>query len=645
MNGSSFVTGGLSMKYLFFLTSSLVLATPALADEAETGDASTTITVVGQGFEEPVDQSGQSIAVVGVQEIQSVQGADITRVLERLPGVVFSRNGGPGGFTGVRVRGAEAEQLLVLVDGVRMDDPSQPSGGTNFGNLLAGNLEKIELLRGSNSVVWGSQAIGGVVALTTRQLEGAEFSAEYGAYETFTGTAVAGGKSGGFSGTIAAGYSRSKGFSELVIDAEPDGYRQWELAGKAKLDLGGGFSLGANGRYADSRREIDGFGVTSDDVQFTKDASGRVGLSYADDTLDLAASGAIYDIRRSYEGSNLGAQGLFFNGRTYQAELRGRWRATSELSLVFGGGNDWSEFRDAGTPRKTASLANVHALLEYRAGGAVLAAGVRYDHHNTFGGQWSFGANGSYELAPNWRIRASYGEGFKTPTLYQLNAFGVDFGFTFAGNPALLPERSRSYEAGIEYGDRNGNLHLAATAFRRDSRNLIAFVSCDTSSVGICADHLLDPFAYTFGTYSNIGRARAEGFELEFDARPDDRFSVHAVYSYVKSFNRTVGDFFEGRDLARRPRHAVTFAADWRSPLHDLTIGGDIRLVSDSFDSNFSNAVDEGYVLVGIRASLPVTEQFEVFGRIENLTDQHYQTARGFGTPGRSAFAGVRARF
>lgn len=631
------------MKYLLLLTSSLVIATPALAGEvAAEATADTTITVLGTGLEEPVDQTGQSIAVVGVEELQSVQGADITRVLERLPGVVFSRNGGPGGFTGVRVRGAEAEQLLVLVDGVRMDDPSQPSGGTSFGNLLAGNLEKVELLRGSNSVVWGSQAIGGVVALTTRQLEGAEFSAEYGAYDTFTGTAVAGGSSGGFSGTIAAGYTRSDGFSELSADPEADGYRQWELAGKAGLELGGGFSLSANGRHADSRREIDGFGVTSDDVQFTKETSGRLGLGYTSDTLDLTASGALYDISRYYEGSNLGAQGLFFDGRTYQAELKGRWRATSTVSLIFGGGNDWSQFRDAGTAEKTASLSNVHGLVEYRAGGAVLAAGVRYDHHNQFGGQWNFGANGSYEFAPAWRIRASYGEGFKTPTLYQLNAFGSDFGFTFAGNPALLPERSRSYEIGIEHGDRNDALHLAATAFRRDSTNLIAFVGCDTSNVGICA---ANPGNFMFGTYANIGKARAEGFELEFDARPDDRLSVHAVYSYVKSSNLTPGDFFEGRDLARRPRHAVTFAADWRTPLHDLTIGGDIRLVSDSFDSNFSNTQLDGYVLLGLRASLPVTERFEVFGRIENLTDQFYETARGYGTAGRSAYAGVRARF
>ena len=634
------------MKYLFFLTSSLVLATPTLAEEAAADSTDTTITVVGQGFEEPVDQAGQSIAVVGVEEIQAIQGTDITRVLERLPGVVFSRNGGAGGFTGVRVRGAEAEQLLVLVDGVRMDDPSQPSGGTNFGNLLAGNLEKIELLRGSNSVVWGSQAIGGVVALTTRQLEGAEFSAEYGAYDTFTGTAVAGGTSGSFSGTIATGFTHSKGFSELAIDAEPDGYRQWELAGKAKLELGGGFALSANGRYADSRREIDGFGVTSDDVQFTKDASGRVSLGYSDDTLDLTASGAIYDIRRHYEGSDLGALGLFFDGRTYQAELAGRWRATSELSVVFGGGNDWSQFRDAGTSRKTASLSNVHALLEYRSGGAVLAAGARYDHHNAFGGQWSFGANGSYEFLPNWRIRASYGEGFKTPTLYQLNAFSADtfFGTTyiFSGNINLMPERSRSYEIGIEHGDRNGALHFAATAFRRDSRNLIAYVTCDASSAGICA---ANPGNFAYSTYTNLGLARAEGFELEFDARPVDRLSVHAVYSYVKSFNRTPGDFYEGRDLARRPRHAATFAVDWRTPLHDLSIGGEIRLVSDSFDSGFSNNRLDGYALVGFRASLPVTEQFEVFGRIENLTDQRYETARGFNTPGRSAYAGVRARF
>ena len=644
---ASFVLRGLvvSLRLNSVFSSFASLVALAAAAPVAHAEEAPLITVVATGFSQPVDASGQAISVITADEIAAIQGPDITRVLERLPGVVYSRNGGPGGFTGLRVRGAEAEQLLVLVDGVRMDDPSQPSGGTNFGNLLAGNIEKIELLRGSNSVVWGSQAIGGVMALTTRQLQGVAASAEYGAYDTFTGTAAAGGTAGAFSGTLGAGYMHSRSFSEIAGDPEPDGYRQWELAGKGRVDLGQGWALSANARYADSRRAVDGFGVTSNDVQYTADASGRLGVAYRDaGKLELDAGASVYDIRRRYEGSDYA--GLFFKGRTVRAELAGRWTLMPSVALVFGADSDWSQFRDNATARKTARQSSGHALLAYDTDRVNLAAGLRYDDNDSFGGHWTFGANGGVELVPGLRARASYGEGFKSPTLYQLHAWGVDSSsgttYTFSGNANLKPETSRSYEAGLEYGDRKGKVHASATLFRRDSVNLITYVSCDSSSAGICA---ANPGDWTFGTYANIGKARAEGYEFEAGVRPVPQLAFQAQYSFVKSYNRTAGDWFEGRDLARRPRHALTLSGDWTTPLHGLALGADLRVVSASFDSQFSNLKLKGYAIGTLRAALPVTQKVELYGRVENVGDVHYQTASGYNTAGRSAYVGVKARF
>ena len=232
-------------------------------------------------------------------------------------------------------------------------------------------------------------------------------------------------------------------------------------------------------------------------------------------------------------------------------------------------------------------------------------------------------------LADGWRLRASYGEGFKAPTLYQL--------YGFAGNGDLAPERSRSYDAGIEKGDRNAGLHLAATLFRRDSRDLIDYLDCYGSSDPLCSGR--------YGVYINIGKARAEGFELELGTDVTERLRTQASYSYAKTENRTLGDANHGNDLARRPRHAVTVSADWRTPLHDLTLGADLRLVGESYD-DAANATRLGsYVLATVRASLPLTERIELFGRVENVTDEQYQTAAGYNTPGRSAYIGARARF
>src|SRR5690606_12599090 len=133
------------------------------------------------GTRTEIEDTGQPVTIIGRTEIEAVQGHDVTRALERVPGVTLSRNGPPGAFTGVRVRGAEAEQLLVILDGVRVSDPAAPGGGFDFANLGAGNLAKIDLMRGSNSTIWGSDAIGGVLVASTKAESGIAGSAEYGA--------------------------------------------------------------------------------------------------------------------------------------------------------------------------------------------------------------------------------------------------------------------------------------------------------------------------------------------------------------------------------------------------------------------------------------------------------------------------------
>ena len=182
----------MKLKYLILL-STMLWPLPAMAqgDAAQAEEETYVtigepppeafITVLANGTRETLNQTGQSVSVFGRDAIENVQGADFTRLLERAPGVSLSRNGGPGSFTAVRVRGAEGEQLLVLIDGVRVADTASPAGGYDFGNLLMGNLAKVELQRSSNSTIWGSQALGGVLAVTTGTWPGIRGSAEYGA--------------------------------------------------------------------------------------------------------------------------------------------------------------------------------------------------------------------------------------------------------------------------------------------------------------------------------------------------------------------------------------------------------------------------------------------------------------------------------
>lgn len=626
-------------KYLLSV-SVLAFAAPAVAQEGEKIVLTPLlrddlITVIATGSETPLSKTGQPVTVITADEIQSIQGPDITRVLERVPGLTITRNGGPGSFTGVRLRGSDAEQVLVLVDGVRLEDVSAPSGGFDFGTLTPGGVERIDVLRGSNSIVWGSAAIGGVIAVQSRDLNGIEASAELGANDSYLADAAAGIASDFGALTVNGGYSRSDGVSAAAVGTEPDGFRQWRVGGRGRMNLSQDLAIVASARYADTRTDIDGFAPPTysfgdtPEYQDTRQASGRVGLRYTGSNLTLNTGFAISDTKRDYYDPTFGTDPSYgYKGRSERVDLTGRVNLPADFTLDFGGDSEWTRFSSTFDAQAKANLTSGHALLGWSSDRASLAAGVRVDDHSRFGTAWTFGANGSFSLTSDLRLRASYGEGFKAPTLYQL--------LSNYGNAALNPERSKSYEAGLEWGTPYGQLHAAVTVFRRDSRNLITFVSC--ASLNACATR-------PFGLYDNVGLARAQGVEAELGARPTDTLHLQAAYTYLETENRTRGTANFGKDLARRPAHALTLSSDWTTPLAGLTLGADLRLVGDSFDNASNTRRLDGYALTTVRASFPLTEKVELYGRVENVFDVNYQTVADYGTWGRSAYIGIRARY
>ncbi len=627
-------------KYLFLLICAVAYPVAAQDDPLPVYDvvAETEITVTATGTRSEVEDTGQAVTVIGRDEIESVQGPDLTRVLERAPGVAITRNGGLGAFTGVRVRGAEAEQLLVLIDGVRVADPASPAGGYDFGNLLAGNLDKIDLLRGSNSTIWGSDAVGGVLIASTRDDTGLSVSGEYGARDTVYAAAHGGVATNDIYLGLSGGYVTTDGFSAADAGTEADGFEQYALAARGSLYLSDRLSLFARGRYAEGSLEIDGladefpFGlIDTDEFQETTQYSGAAGVRYDTGPLFLIGSYSFADTARDNFNPAFGTgPGFASEGQSDRVELRGEWRPIGPLIVNFGAEGERTAFETSFAARRDTHIIGAYTQAGIEFGPLSGHVGIRHDDHADFGGATSFGADVSYEIARDIRLRASVGEGFKAPSLFQLLS---DF-----GNDALQPETSTSYDLGIAWNDRSQPFYAAATAFRRDSENQIEFVSCFAIETEICDDR-------PFGTYDNVGRVRAEGVELEFGSNPSDRFGMRAAYAYMDAENRSEGEANAGNDLARRPNHALTLSAEWITPLADLALGGDIRMVSDSFDDpgNFTRL--DGYQVVTLRASLPVADTFELFGRVENLFDHDYQTAAGFGTPGRGAFAGARARF
>ena len=620
MNGSSFMMEGICVKYLILLGTGLI-AGPALAagggHAAPIDPASITVTASGTG--QPISQSGQSISVVTADEIAVIQGPDLTRVLERLPGVALARSGALGSQTSLFVRGANSQQLVVTLDGVRLADVAAPSGGFDLGTVMSSGIDRIELLRGSNSVVWGSDAIGGVLALTTAAIKGARARVEYGAHDTLSADAALGTAGDGYDLTISAGRVSSDGISAYAGGREPDGLRQWHGALRGRAELAGGVALVGAARYADSRIDFDGFPPPSysfadtPEYQTTRQGSGRVGLDYAGSATLLKLGLAYADTRRDYFDSPAStAPNFATSGHSWRADLSGQTGLTGDVTLNFGADSEWTRFSTSFDPQNDARLSSAHVLLGYHRGGLHLAAGARVDDHDRFGTHWTLGANGSLAVAERLRLRASYGEGFKAPTLYQLYGYG--------GNVALKPEASRAYEAGLEYGDRNGTGHLAVTLFRRDSRNLIDYVWP--------------------GGYFNTGRTRAEGIELEAGWALTGTLRARAAYSHLKATDRATG-----KALPRRPGDTLSTGLDWAAPLAGLELGADLRLAGPSFDDRGNFTRLAGYGLLTLRASVPLGERYALYARIENLTDTGYQTVAGYGSYGRAAYVGVRAKW
>ncbi len=618
----------------------LSLSQPAFAETIEASPDEDVIIVTAGRSEQALSQTGQSVTVLEQVRIERLQSVTVTDLLRTVPGVTINSNGGVGTVSAVNIRGANSSQTVALIDGVKINNPASPGGGFDFGNLLTGNISRIEVLRGSQSVIWGSQAIGGVVNIITREpTEQVEINArgEYGSRDTAQLVGNIAGAFGPVAASFGAGYFTTDGFSAFNTErggVERDGYRNFGANGKVNITLSDEISVDLRGYYSDGKTDVDGFTPTfqfgdTPETNEAKEFVGYAGLNVAlfEGRFKNRFAFAYTNVRR--DNFNLDFQTFESRGENERVEYQGILDISEMFGATFGAEAERSSFSATSfgsvTPEKDATLTSFYGQLRITPfEGLTANAGVRYDDHNSFGGETTIAGDIVYSPNDgNTAFRASYGEGFIAPSLFQL--------FSDFGNELLQPEASKSWEAGVTQLLVDGKLELSATVFRRNSRNLIDFISCPIQA-GICNDR-------PFGTYDNVGRARAQGVELGVTIRPVEELTIATNYSLIDAENRDTGG-----TLARRPRHSVNTSVDYDWSF-GLQTGATITHVSSNFDNAFTTVPTPGYVLVDLRAAMPVTDNIEIYGRIENLFDEEYETIFQFGTAGRSAFAGVRLRY
>ena len=529
--------------------------------------------------------------VVDAAELEQRGAVFVADVLSTVPGVQIARTGAFGGIGAIRIRGAAPDKTLVLIDGVPVGDPADPNGAFDPSSLQTADLARIEVLSGPQSSLWGSEAIGGVVSLTTRELDGWRLNAEAGSFETVRG-ALSGGvvrEAYALNGSVAG--FRTDGISKADRGTEKDGFSTFtaNLGGRTEI---GAVKLDGRVRYTDSQIEIDGFPAPSFQLGDTlAENKSRAWQGLARASLEAwgfthAVSLSAYDLTRKNISS--------FPARFEAERTVLRWTSTSEV-LVVGAERQATDADLSGRPSLDLSNTAVFAVGKAAFAPLTFTGSVRHDDPEAYQAKTTGRLAAALDLPAGFTATASAGTGFKTPTISQ-----VICDFCFAPPVPLRPERAEGYD--LRLGWTNARVSAAVTAYRLLVR---------------------DQIAYQAQRYVNLAKTRSEGVEAELDARLTDTLRLKLAYAWTDG---AAALFYEdGR---------------WSGA---LTVRGETSQ-SDTARNGFSRVRRPGFVTADVSGAYALNERVSLTARVENLADEAYQESFGYREPGRALYLGVRLR-
>lgn len=638
------------MSTLSFFVSAGILAgvgIPALA-QTSAQDVPADVPIVISASREPVGIAGTpaALTVIGEETIELLDLPQAVDLLRLSPGVSISRSGGAGGQTQVRLRGAEANHTLVFVDGIEGNDPGS-SNEFRWEYLPAAGLEQVEILRGPASSLWGSEALGGVVAVTSLQPTADErgFAAgSYGSFDTIDLSAGAAGGSEAAAVSLLGSYYETDGIDSFAGEPkERDGFDNFTLTAKGAVTPAPQGALELVARYSESRSEFDGTDpVTfaradtldaSDNRQVALRGTGRAEFAGGRWTHEL--TGTFLDTENVNERgddrlNSVDADSLrlfyetSFSFNTGGAQHRLTGAAELRAQSYRSRDNQYFGASDQDRDRERSSLIGEYRLLS---GPVIVAASVRYDDHDTFDDNVSWRAGAKLRAAPWLSLRANAGEAFAAPTFTEQFGFFPD---SFVGNADLKPEESFGWDVGAEA--EFGQLLVSLTYFEADLENEILTT--------------YDSVTFLSGVDNAAGESERRGIEATASA-DYGVFGLRASYTYLDADEVQSAGGLPAREV-RRPEHSanLTLTADFQpfGLAFSADYVGERRDVDfDSFPSR--NVTLDDYVLATLSAEAPVTDRIALTGRVENLFDAEYQDVFGYETSGIAAFAGLTVRF
>lgn len=647
------------MKYLSAALAPALLF-PAVAPAQSVFDLGEIVFSAGL-TEQDAARVGVSVAVVTEEELREAGDVPLAEFLANLAGVSVTREGPVGNNATVRIRGAGQGLIAVYIDGIPVNDPTGTSGQyAGFAGLTTGGVRRVEVLRGSQSAVYGSGAVAGVISISTvatgTEPEGTSQSVrlEAGSYGTLAADYALTQRQGPLTLSFGLAHWKSDGFSaadERSGNTETDPARLSRLSFGAIYDVSPNVTIGANAFFQKAQAEFDEFvgispadGTPGDETGGDDTLGLRVFGEYRTENWTQTLSGTYLNLERRLSSvtvadPNSTPFSSTFNGETRTLQYLATTDSVSNAQLSFG--LDWEEEkgRFTGLIGGTRTISTVSAFGEATVAISPdfdLFSSLRYQDNSAFGAISTGRIGFSYRASDTTTFRGAWANGYRAPALSELyGTFPVGGGQVFTGNIALEPEKSTSLELGIDQ-KLGGDSLISATLFRLQLDNFIRYQDCDRATVS--------PFACITGaTNTNVaGISTFQGLELSASLPVTNTINLSGAYTLTHAQDAS------DRRIARVPKHelAVAIASG---------LGGDwsnnttIRRVVDVLDraaSDFGPArPGDDFTTVDTTFTYRVNDGTEAYLRIDNLLNEQYQLVRGYGTSDRAFYLGLRSRF
>lgn len=601
------------------------------------------ITVAASRTPVSINATGISISQIRLERIEGLQLPLVKDYLTLVPGVSVAQTGPTGAQTQVRIRGAEANHSLTFIDGIEMNDPAS-SGEFRIETLLTDGIDRIEVLRGPQSALWGSQAIGGVINIVTRTpLAGSLLygEAQAGSLGTFRGGVGGGWAGNGLSISGQLSGLSTEGYDIAQRGGDKDGYENVTAHGRIEWQATPELTLLLVGRHQDSTSRFDGFDYTTgaprDEPLSTQSRQSAVRAEAA-----LALFDGDWTTRASFmavRADNINRRAAAFQNRSDGERDLFRLQSTGRLATG-GVTHNLTAALDVETERFISSDANAQALSnqrqrrrqtslvgEYRLtlnGGISAGAAVRHDMNDRFANATTVRFDAVAPIG-DFRLHAAFGTGIADPTFF--DQFGFFPGF-FVGNPGLIPERSRSVEAGIGWA--RGGHSLDVTLFDANLTNEIIGTFNSTT--------------FLAGVANARGRSRRQGVEVAGRAALADGLSLTGSYAYLDADQQQAANGAVVREV-RRPRHSGSIALAYTSQQFDLSAAAAITGARGDTDfARFVPVILPAYTLVTLAGAWHITPRVDVTFRVENALDARQVDVFAYRGPGVTAHGGFRFR-